>query len=252
MIDAPKNVDEHTLQGMGHAIYNRYCVTCHGPELKGNGTAYPSLLNIGKKYKDEQVSQLIANGRNMMPSFKQISATDKQALLAFLLKIPAKPSDAAILAKEPPPTTKNVQNPVPYMMDGYKRFLDKDGYPGIKPPWGTLDAVDLTSGKLLWKVPLGEYYALTKRGIPKTGTELYGGPVVTKGGLVFVAATKDERIHAFDKKTGEEVWSARLPAAGYATPAVYAIDGKEYVVIACGGGKIGSKSGDSYVCFALP
>jgi quinoprotein glucose dehydrogenase len=252
MIDVPKNVDEHTLQGMGHAIYNRYCVGCHGPELKGNGTAYPSLVNIGKKYKADQVSQIVANGRNMMPSFKQISATDKQALLAFLLKIPAKPSDATILAKEPPSTKKNTTNQVPYMMDGYKRFLDKDGYPGVKPPWGTLDAVDLTSGKLLWKVPLGEYAELTKRGIPKTGTELYGGPVVTKGGLVFVAATKDEKIHAFDKKTGEEVWSAKLPAAGYATPAVYAIDGKEYVVIACGGGKIGSKSGDSYVCFALP
>jgi len=252
MIDVPKSVDEHTLQGLGHAIYNRYCVGCHGPELKGNGTAYPSLVNIEKKYHEDQVSEIVANGRNMMPSFKQISAGDKQALLAFLLKIPAKPSDAAILAKEPPPTAKNVQNPVPYMMDGYKRFLDKEGYPGIKPPWGTLDAVDLTSGKLLWKVPLGEYAELTKRGIPKTGTELYGGPVVTKGGLVFVAATKDEMIHAFDKKTGREVWSAKLPAAGYATPAVYAVDGKEYVVIACGGGKIGSKSGDSYVCFALP
>ncbi len=252
MIDVPKNVDEHTLQGVGHAIYNRYCVTCHGPQLKGNGTSFPSLLNIGKKYKGDQLSQIIANGRNMMPSFKQISANDKQALLAFLLKIPAKPTDAALMPKEPPSSKKADPNAVPYMMDGYKRFLDKDGYPGIKPPWGTLDAVDLTSGKLLWKVPLGEYPELTKRGIPKTGTELYGGPLVTKGGLVFVAATKDERIHAFDKKTGQEVWSAKLPAAGYATPATYSIDGKQYVVIACGGGKIGSKSGDSYVCFALP
>ncbi len=252
MIDVPKNADQHTLQGFGHAIYNRYCVTCHGPQLKGNGTAYPSLVNIGKKYKKQQVSQIIANGRNMMPSFKQISATDKQALLAFLLKIPAKPSDAALLAKEPPATSKNTQNAVPYMMNGYNRFLDKDSYPGIKPPWGTLDAVDLSSGKLLWKVPLGEYPELTKRGIPKTGTELYGGPLVTKGGLVFVAATRDERIHAFDKNTGRELWWAKLPAAGYATPATYSVDGKQYVVIACGGGKIGSKSGDSYVCFALP
>jgi len=252
MIDVPKNVDEHTLQGVGHAIYNRYCVTCHGPELKGSGTSYPSLVNIGKKYKQDQVSQIIANGRNMMPSFKQISANDKQALLAFLLKIPAKPGDAALMPKEPLSAKKANPNEVPYMMDGYKRFQDKDGYPGVKPPWGTLDAVDLTSGKLLWKVPLGEYAELTKRGIPKTGTELYGGPLVTKGGLVFVAATKDEKIHAFDKKTGREVWSAKLPAAGYATPATYSIDGKQYVVIACGGGKIGSKSGDSYVCFALP
>jgi quinoprotein glucose dehydrogenase len=252
MIDVPKNADEHTLQGAGHAIYNRYCVGCHGPELKGNGTAYPSLVNIGKKYKEEQVSEIVANGRNMMPSFKQIPAKEKQALLAFLLKLPPKVSDAALMPKEPVSTEKNMQNPVPYMMDGYKRFLDTNGYPGIKPPWGTLDAVDLTSGKLLWKVPLGEYPGLTKRGIPKTGTELYGGPLVTKGGLIFVAATKDEKIHAFDKKTGQQLWEAKLPAAGYATPATYSIEGKQYVVIACGGGKIGSKSGDSYVCFALP
>ena len=251
MIDVPKNVDEHTLKGVGHAIYNRYCIGCHGPGLKGNGVSFPSLVNIGKKYNEQQVSQIIVGGRNMMPSFKQIPANEKQALLAFLLKLPAKPSDAAIMPKEPVSATKDAQNPVPYMMDGYKRFLDKNGYPGVKPPWGTLDAVDLTSGKLLWKVPLGEYPELTKRGIPKTGTELYGGPLVTKGGLVFVAATKDEKIRAFDKKTGKQLWEAKLPAAGYATPATYSIDGKQYVVIACGGGKIGSKSGDSYVCFAL-
>jgi quinoprotein glucose dehydrogenase len=251
MIDVPKNTDDHTLQGMGHAIYNKYCISCHGPELKGNGTAYPSLININKKYNELQVSQIVANGRNMMPSFKQIPDDEKKALLAFVLKLPPKPSDAKIISKEPV-RANNTANLVPYTMNGYKRFLDTNGYPGIKPPWGTLDAVELTSGKLLWKVPLGEYPELTKRGIPITGTELYGGPLVTKGGLVFVAATKDEKIRAFDKKTGKQVWEAKLPAAGYATPATYSIDGKQYVVIACGGGKIGSKSGDSYVCFALP
>jgi len=250
MIDVPKNTYEHTLQGIGHAGYNKYCIACHGPELKGNGTSFPSLVNIGKKYNEQQVSQLVANGRNMMPSFKQIPAIEKAALLAFVLKLPGKSSDAQIISKEP--VSANALNNIPYTMNGYKRFLDTNGYPGIKPPWGTLDAVDLTSGKLLWKVPLGEYPELTKRGIPKTGTELYGGPLVTKGGLVFVAATKDEKIRAFDKKTGKQVWEAQLPAAGYATPATYAIDGKQYVVIACGGGKTGSKSGDTYVCFALP
>ncbi len=124
--------------------------------------------------------------------------------------------------------------------------------PVLNHPGVRLMLLTLTSGKLLWKVPLGEYPELTKKGIPITGTELYGGPLVTKGGLVFVAATKDEKIRAFDKRTGKEVWEAKLPAAGYATPATYAIDGKQYVVIACGGGKTGSKSGDSYVCFALP
>ena len=250
MIDVPKNTDDHSLNGIGHTVYNNYCISCHGPELKGNGTSYPSLVNIGKKYTEDQVAKIVTNGRNMMPSFKQISADAKKALLAFVLKLPEKEPANRQLAKEP--VTKSTANTIPYVMNGYNRFLDKDGYPGIKPPWGTLDAVDLTSGKLLWKVPLGEYPELTKKGIPVTGTELYGGPLVTKGGLVFVAATKDEKIRAFDKKTGKQLWEAKLPAAGYATPATYAIDGKQYVVIACGGGKIGSKSGDSYVCFALP
>jgi quinoprotein glucose dehydrogenase len=251
MIDVPKNTYDHTLQGMGHALYNKYCLSCHGSQLKGNGTSYPSLININKKYNEQQVNQIVTNGRNMMPSFKQISADEEKALLVFLLKLPEKSSDAKIISKEPVSTAKNSLN-IPYTMNGYNRFLDTNGYPGIKPPWGTLDAVDLTTGKLLWKVPLGEYPELTKRGIPKTGTELYGGPLVTKGGLVFVAATKDEKIRAFDKRTGRQIWEAKLPAAGYATPATYAVDGKQYVVIACGGGKIGSRSGDTYVCFALP
>jgi len=250
MIDVPKNTNDHTLNGIGHTIYNKYCISCHGQGLKGNGTSYPSLVNINKKYTEEQVSKIVADGRNMMPSFKQIPVDEKKALLAFVLKLPEKEPANRQLAKEP--VSKSTTNAIPYVMNGYNRFLDKDGYPGIKPPWGTLDAVDLTSGKLLWKVPLGEYPELTKKGIPITGTELYGGPLVTKGGLVFVAATKDEKIRAFDKKTGKQLWEAKLPAAGYATPATYAIDGKQYVVISCGGGKIGSKSGDSYVCFALP
>jgi quinoprotein glucose dehydrogenase len=252
MIDVPKNTDDHSLKGIGHTIYNKYCISCHGAELKGNGTSYPSLVNINKKYTGYQASKIIENGRNMMPSFKQISADEKKALLAFVLKLPEKEPVSRQMAKEPVTVANKTSNTVPYVMNGYNRFLDKDGYPGIKPPWGTLNAVDLTSGRLLWKVSLGEYPELTKKGIPVTGTELYGGPLVTKGGLVFIAATRDEKIRAFDKNTGKQVWEAKLPAAGYATPATYAIDGKQFVVIACGGGKIGSKSGDSYVCFALP
>jgi quinoprotein glucose dehydrogenase len=198
-----------------------------------------------------------------MPAFRQIPEKEIQSLTAYLLQLPDKepgvPASKGGLAKEPGgaeadnlPSKKSVLDDIPYTMAGYTRFTDKDGYPGIKPPWGTLNAVDLNSGKLLWKVPLGEYEELTKKGIPVTGTENYGGPLVTKGGLVFIAATKDEKIRAFDKKTGKVVWQAKLPAAGYATPATYFIEGRQYVVIACGGGKIGSKSGDRYVAFALP
>ena len=248
MINVPKPSANNTLSGMGQGIYSRYCISCHGADLKGNGIAYPALVNIEKKYSAGQIASIIQNGRNMMPSFKQISAEDKKDLLAFLLKLPGKQEKVMTVAKEP---VSVLPDQIPYAMNGYNRFLDKDGYPGITPPWGSLNAVDLNSGKLLWKVPLGEYPELTKRGVPKTGTENYGGPLVTRGGLVVIAATKDEMIHAFDKHTGKQLWEHKLPAAGYATPATYAVKGKQYIVIACGGGKIGSKSGDTYVCFAL-
>jgi quinoprotein glucose dehydrogenase len=257
MIDVPKkNEHDLSLKGIGKSVYSKYCMACHGQELKGNGSSYPSLADIHKKYKPAQVQEIIEHGKNMMPAFKQMPANEKQALLAFLLHLEEK-EPATVKTKTPVITDsstvkKSILDEVPYTMTGYNRFLDKNGYPGIKPPWGTLNAVDLNSGKLLWKVPLGEYAELSKKGIPITGTENYGGPLVTKGGLVFIAASKDEKIRAFDKASGKVLWEAILPAAGYATPATYMVNGRQYVVIACGGGKIGSRSGDSYVAFALP
>jgi quinoprotein glucose dehydrogenase len=122
----------------------------------------------------------------------------------------------------------------------------------VKPPWGTRHAIDLNSGEYRWRVPLGEYPELTARGVPKTGTENYGGPLVTAGGLLFIGASKDEHFRAFDRRTGKELWSVPLPAGGYAAPATYEAGGRQYIVIACGGGKMGTKSGDAYVAFALP
>ena len=250
MIDVPRgDKSDRSLKGIGMMIYNKNCISCHGPELKGNGSSIPALTNLEKKYNEPQVRSVIEKGRNMMPSFKHIPQDEMNALLTFMLKIPEKEAIATNSNRNP---RKSVLDEMRYAMTGYLRFLDKDGYPGIKPPWGTLNAVNLNTGKLLWKVPLGEYEELTKKGIPPTGTENYGGPLVTKGGLVFIAATKDEKIRAFDKKSGKVLWEAKLPAAGFATPATYAINGKQYVVIACGGGKIGNKSGDQYVAFALP
>ena len=141
---------------------------------------------------------------------------------------------------------------VPYTHTGYNRFLDPEGYPAVKPPWGTMNAIDLNKGEIAWQVPLGEEPALVKRGRRHTGTENYGGPIITAGGLIFIGATKDEKFRALDKRTGQVLWEAQLPAGGYATPSTYVVNGKQYVVIAAGGGKMGTKSGDAYVAYALP
>ena len=148
--------------------------------------------------------------------------------------------------------TKELQEfAIPYSHTGHNRFFYQEGYPAVKLPWGTLNAIDLNKGEILWQAPLGEFEELTKRGIEKTGTENYGGPVATAGGLIFIAASKDEHIRAFDKDTGTELWKHKLPAGGYATPSVFAVNGQQYVVIACGGGKMGTAPGDYYVAFSL-
>ncbi|MHB1177879.1 MAG: outer membrane protein assembly factor BamB family protein [Daejeonella sp.] len=245
---ALNKISGKTFKEVGKSVYAKYCISCHGPELKGNGIAFPSLLGLNKKYNEHQVRQIIDNGRNMMPSFRQILEPEKGPLITFLLDLEDK--EAPPLRPGSVPLPERDIAPL-YTMNGYHRFYDKEGYPGIKPPWGTLNAVNLSTGKLLWKVPLGEFEELKKQGYPNSGTEIYGGPVVTNGGIVFVAATQDEKIRAFDKHTGKMLWEAKLPAAGFATPAVYTINKKQYVVIAAGGGKLGMRSGTQYVAFAL-
>ena len=140
---------------------------------------------------------------------------------------------------------------MPYSITGYNKFLTREGYPAVKPPWGTLNAINLNTGDLVWKTTLGEYPELKAKG-HATGTENYGGPVVTAGGVLFIAASKDGKFRAFNKRTGKLLWETELPAPGFATPSVYRLNGKQYIVIACGGGKLGTKSGDAYVAFALP
>jgi quinoprotein glucose dehydrogenase len=180
-----------------------------------------------------------------MTSFGFLPAEDKEAVASYLLG-EEPPAPAAKGGDEAPAPG------IPYTHTGYNRFLDPQGYPAVKPPWGTLNAIDLSAGVIDWTVPLGELPELKQGGLPPTGTENYGGPVVTAGGLLFIGATKDEKLRAFDKRTGKVLWETSLPAGGYATPATYAVGGRQYVVIAAGGGKMGTKSGDAYVAFALP
>lgn len=237
--------EEPGTSGLGQLVYKVNCAVCHGTDLRGDPTGTnPDLRQVPAKYNKNDLLALINEGKGIMPSFKQLKQDEKDALAAFMLGLQDN-------RNEPVPDRENDPVPVPYSHTGYNRFLDQDGYPAVKPPWGTITAIDLNNGTLLWQVPLGEYEELTAKGIPKTGTENYGGPVVTAGGLLFIGASKDEYFRAFDKDTGTELWKYKLHAGGYATPAVYEANGKQYVVIACGGGKMGTRSGDRYVAFAL-
>jgi quinoprotein glucose dehydrogenase len=234
-----------TAVARGRRTYQLNCMVCHGPDRQGDPSkTVPSLVGIGKRLSREAAEKTIAGGKGVMPAFAALSSGERAEIVAFLFG--DRPPASA------PPDEDAPEPSVPYTMTGYNRFFDPEGYPAVKPPWGTLNAIDLNKGEIMWKVPLGELPELVARGRPRTGTENYGGPVVTAGGLIFIGATKDEKFRAFDKRTGQVLWETTLPAGGYATPATYAVGGKQYVVIAAGGGKMGTKSGDAYVAFALP
>jgi len=239
--------------GTGAEVYATACASCHGADRRGHDRA-PSLLGVGERLSVEQLHQVIDRGRGFMPSFGNLREDEKQAVIAYLLGRPAptaaRSGDNATRAAAT--ASRSDRTSSPYEFIGYERWRDSMGYPAIKPPWGTLSAIDLNTGDYRWRIPLGEHDELKAKGIPITGAEQYGGPIVTAGGLVFIAATQDEKFRAFDKATGKLLWQTALPAAGYATPSTYAVRGKQYVVIAAGGGKLGTKSGDAYVAFALP
>lgn len=227
----------------GDAVYAAACAKCHGADRRGFDRA-PSLVGLGTRLSVRDVRQILDGGRGFMPSFGSLPVAQKAAVMGYLGYTIA-PADTAGWISQPARTS-------PYEFAGYERWRDSSGFPAIKPPWGTLSAIDLNTGEYRWRVPLGEFAALSARGSAVTGTEQYGGPIVTRGGLVFIAATQDAKLRALDKSSGRVVWEAMLPAPGYATPSTYAVRGKQFVVVAAGGGKLGSKSSDTYVAFSLP
>jgi glucose dehydrogenase len=244
---------------LGAQLYTHNCSICHGDDLLGAPSNYPGLIGVRFRLTDAQILANIHNGKGRMPSFRKLTDVDTAALLRFLGASQAPLSEAAVTSGNS--SKKEVESMMAppggvarYRFTGYRKFLDPEGYPAVQPPWGTLNAIDLNTGKYLWKVPLGYYPELKATGMADTGTENYGGPVVTAGGLVFIGATNfDHVLRAFDSHTGVLLWTGDLPYAGNATPATYMIDGKQYVIIATSNARNPKGSqGAAYVAFALP
>lgn len=254
MADVESLKKEMASRTVGNGLYLRSCAGCHGEDRKGSGAAIPGLLGIDAKRSFDEINNVIKSGVGRMPSFQTLPEEERKQIINFLLNKETKPAKVAdehsVNVQAVQEKKSNFPYSPAYVTKTWKYFNDQDGYNAIKPPWGTLNAIDLNTGDYLWRVPLGEFPELTKKGIPVTGTESYGGPLVTAGGLVFIAATKDERIRAFDRKTGKVVWEYQLTAGAYATPVSYEIDGKQYIAIAVGGVR-GGKPGGWYMAFAL-
>jgi quinoprotein glucose dehydrogenase len=234
----------NTGENSSRGIYMSQCSVCHGEKLTGSPPTMPSLVGVGGRLTTKQIATTIQNGKGRMPGFPNLTQDQVSALVDFLTGAHGK----ELTSSEPLPTAMK------FRFTGYNKFLDPEGYPAVAPPWGTLNAINLNTGEYVWKIPFGEYPELAAKGQKYTGTENYGGPIVTAGGLLFIGATNfDKKFRAYDKSTGELLWEFTLPFSGNATPATCEVKGRQFVVIAAGGGKDAkSKSGGVYVTFALP
>ena len=239
-----ENMDENSPKG----LYLSQCAVCHGEKMAGSPPAIPSLVGVGERMSAADVAGTIRSGKGRMQGFTNLDDEQVAALLSFVMSGATKGDESKEMAGSgaTPPAMK-------YHFTGYNKFLDPEGYPAVSPPWGTLNAIDLNTGEYLWKVPLGEYPELAASGQKNTGTENYGGPTVTAGGLVFIAATNfDKKFRAFDKSTGALLWETTLPLSANTTPATYEVNGRQFVVIAASGGKDPkSNARGIYVAFAL-
>ncbi len=245
---------------LGEKVYQNQCSGCHGLNRAGSPPAIPRLWGIEGILTDAEIAGIIRQGRGRMPPFNNLSDEQVQAVVHYLTRAPQqqqRPQHPNAKSADPVAAEgagDHGNGDVPYKTIGFRRFTDPDGYPATAPPWGTLSAIDLNTGQYLWKIPFGTYPELVAKGMADTGSDNYGGPVVTDGGLLFIGASVfDQKFHAYDKTTGKLLWETQLPFSGLATPSTYMVNGKQYVVIAAGGGQSSRKpSGGVYVAFALP
>jgi quinoprotein glucose dehydrogenase len=241
----------------GEVTYQIQCALCHAGDLRGNPPAFPSLVDIHTRLSRPQIAEIIHNGKGRMLGFPNLRDAQLEQLLDFLdhpTGAPSGPFSASAGGAHRELAGSASSTASRYHFTGYRKFLDPDGYPAVVPPWGTLSAIDLNTGKYLWRIPLGQYPELVAKGMPDTGSENYGGPILTAGGVLFIGATiYDRKLRAFDSKTGKLLWQGNLPYAGTATPSTYMIDGKQYVVIAASGARNPKgPQGVAYIAFALP
>ena len=237
----------------GQALYLQHCASCHRDDRAGTPPQIPTLLGIGARRSFSETAAVIRKGGGRMAGFPNLEPTAVNAIVQFVTT----GKDAPAETEGRGGVTRAAAHPSinkAYRFTGYRKFLDPDGYPAVAPPWGTLNAINLNTGEYAWKIPFGEYPDLVKQGVVDTGSENYGGPVVTAGGLVFIAATNhDRKIHAFDKSTGALLWEATMPSSGNATPAVYEVGGRQFIAVSAGGGKSPTGGpGGVYVAYALP
>jgi quinoprotein glucose dehydrogenase len=237
----------------GRQAYTDLCAACHGPDRRGSAPAFPSLVDIDRRLSPGQIAAVVRTGRGRMPAFTQLGAVQLDALLKYVRTGTETVAGTAGSEQREAPPAPLAGSSARYSFTGYKKFLDPDGYPAVAPPWGTLSAIDLNTGGYLWRIPLGEYPKLKAQGLPITGTENYGGPVVTAGGLVFIGATIfDHKLRAFDSRSGRLLWETQLPYAGTATPATYQVGGKQYLVIGTNNARDrDSPQGAAYVAYSL-
>jgi quinoprotein glucose dehydrogenase len=233
-----------TGRSTGKSIYLRDCAACHGENRQGSPPQFPSLVGVEKRFAPQEFAERVRKGGGRMPGFPQLQDAALQALSAYLA------TGADLPAGKPDDSPTNL----PYRFTGYRRWLDPQGYPAVGMPWGTLNAIDLATGRYVWKISLGEFPELAARGMKNTGSENYGGPLVTAGGVLFIGATiHDRKFRAFDKSSGELLWETTLPFSADATPITYMVDGRQYVTIYASGGKErGGSGGGVYVTWALP